>query len=454
MWVDEELKSAWREVAELAWPIVVSMLSFTAMGLVDTLWVSRLGTGPLAAVGLGNVAVWLPLSFGAGLLTGTKVCISQRVGAGDAVAARRLAWQGLWLAGALGALTAIGSLGAAPLLSVLGAEPVWQADATAYANLRLLSAPAFYATAALNGWFHGTGAPRTAMTATILGNVVNIVLDPLFIFGWGWVPAMGCAGAGFATSFGFATSAAWMLAFAWPALRPAPAGLHLPHLRETWTMGLPAAGRGVLEVGSYLVFGAILAAVGEVALAAHVLVVRIASVSFLPGHAVGEAATVLVGQAVGARDGRRARRMWQASVSLAMVLMGSFAVLFVVAPHLLLLPFHPDAELAREGARLLRLASAIQLFDAVVMVGLGALNGAGNTRFVMRLSVAAAWLIKLPVGYLLALPLGLGAAGAWMGMTAEIIVVGAIVVVRLRGDRWLSSAPVAAERELVVAPAT
>lgn len=433
-------RSLTREVLELSWPIVASMLSFTVMGLVDTLFVGRLGTGPLAAVALGHIAAWLPLSFGAGLLTGTKILVSQRIGAGEAGAARRLAWQGLWLAGILGAVSAAVSLIGPWLLPLLGAEPGWLGPALDYWDLRLLGAPMFLACTALNGWFHGTGSPRPAMVATILGNVANIALDPLFIFGWGPVPAMGAGGAGLATSLGFTVSTLWLLRAATPALRGERAGLDWTALRATVSMGLPAGGRMVLEVASFLVFAAILARAGEVALAAHVLVIRIVSVSFLPGHAIGEAAGVLVGQAVGGRDPARARATWRIAAGLALALMGAFGLLFLVAPGALLAPFSPEPALGHVAAQLLAIAALFQLFDAVAMVGLGALNGAGDTRFVLGLSVACAWVVKLPLGYALALPMGMGAAGAWIGLTFEIAVVAVVVVARLRGRAWLGAA--------------
>ena len=434
------------EVAALAGPIVASMLSFTAMGLVDTLFVGRLGTGPLAAVALGHIAAWLPMSFGAGLLTGTKTLVAQSIGAGDARAARVFAWQGLWLAGGLGAIAAVASLSGPWLLPALGAEASWLGPAQDYFDLRLMGAPVFFAGLALNGWFHGTGSPRPAMIATLLGNAVNIALDPLFIFGWGPVPAMGAGGAGLATALGFAASGAFLMARAWPALRAAPGGLDGRALRRTASIGGPAGGRMLLEVGSFLLFAAILARAGEVALAAHVLVIRIVSVSFLPGHAIGEAASVLVGQAVGALDPARARATWRSAGAMALGLMGAFGLLFLSAPGLLLAPFEPAADLAAAAASLLAIAALFQVFDAVAMVGLGALSGAGDTRFVMLASVACAWLVKLPLGYVLALPMGLGAAGAWIGLTAEIALVAVLCVGRLQGRAWLGPAAEAAGR--------
>lgn len=446
--------SVHREVAGLAAPIVASMLSFTAMGLVDTLFVGRLGTGPLAAVALGHIASWLPMAFGAGLLTGTKTLVAQSIGAGDAHAARVFAWQGLWLAAGMGACVAVASLIGPWLLPALGAEASWLGPALDYFDLRLLGAPVFFAGLALNGWFHGTGSPRPAMAATLLGNAVNIALDPLFIFGWGPVPAMGAGGAGLATSLGFGASGLMMMVQAWPALRCAPAGLDAAALRRTAALGGPTGGRMLLEVGSFLLFAAILARAGEVALAAHVLVIRIVSVSFLPGHAIGEAAGVLVGQSVGALDPRRARATWRSAAAMAVGLMGTFGMLFLVAPGLLLQPFSPAPDLAAAAASLLAIAAVFQLFDAVAMVGLGALSGAGDTRFVMVASVACAWLVKLPLGYALAIPMGLGAAGAWIGLTAEIALVAALCVGRLHGRAWLGAAAEAdgAERAPVGQP--
>jgi MATE family multidrug resistance protein len=427
-----------KAVLKLAWPVVVSMLSYTAMGVVDTLWVGRLGTAPLAAVGLAAVAVHLLQAFPIGLMSGARVVVSQRHGAEDAEGARRAARLAVVVALLLGGLVALGGTLGAPLLAVLGAEGAVLDHAEGYLAFRMLGVPGVFLTFGLGAWFQGRGDTRTPMRATLLANGLNILLDPVFIFGLGPVPAMGVEGAALSTALALTVNSGLLAVAAGRQL-----GGALPtraDLRELWRLGSPIGTRYVLDVASFVLFAAVLARVGEAALAAHVVVIRVVSVSFLPGHAIGEAAGVLVGQAVGAGRPALARQAWRSAVTLALAVMGACSLVFLAAPELLLRPFGASAEVLVTGLALMRVAAAFQLGDAVAMVGLGVLNGAGDTRFTMRASVACAWLVKLPVGVGLALGLGLGATGAWLGLTAEIAAVALLCVLRIRGARWLGEA--------------
>lgn len=427
-----------KTVIKLAWPLVVSMLSYTAMGLVDTLFVGRLGTAPLAAVGLAAVVVFLLQAFPMGLMAGARVVVSQGHGAGDADRARRAARLAVVVGLGLGGLGAlVGSLGA-PLLSAMGAEGAVLEHGEGYLRVRMLGAPGVLLTWAVGAWFQGRGDTRTPMRATLLANALNVLLDPIFIFGWGPLPALGVEGAALTTSLAFTLNGLILATRAHAGLRGPPPGRR--DLDALWRLGSPIGARYVLDVASFVLFAAVLARVGEVALAAHVVVVRVASVSFLPGNAIAEAAGVLVGQAVGAARPALARQAWRSAVTLALGVMGACSVLFVAVPEALLRPFGAADAVLATGVALLRVAAAFQIADAVAVVGLGVLNGAGDTRFTMRASVACAWLVKLPVGVGLALGLGWGATGAWLGLTAEIGVVALLCAHRVRGAGWLVSA--------------
>jgi MATE family multidrug resistance protein len=190
-------------------------------------------------------------------------------------------------------------------------------------------------------------------------------------------------------------------------------------------------------VAAFVLFAGMLARLGETELAAHVLVLRVISLSFLPGHAIGEASSVLVGQAVGGRRPDLARQAWSRGTLLALGVMTTLASIFALIPELVVAPFGPSPEVVELSIHLLWVGAAFQVFDAVAMVGLSTLNGAGDTRFAMWCSVLPSWLVKLPVGAGLALSAELGAVGAWLGLTAEIVVVSGLVVLRIRGDRWL-----------------
>ncbi|MFT5684480.1 MAG: MATE family multidrug resistance protein [Myxococcota bacterium] len=432
-------------VLGLAWPIMVSMLSHTAMNVVDTIFVGRLGTAQLAALGLAMTLCWLLHSFVNGILSGLKIAISQRVGAQDEAAAGRLAWQGLWIAGIAGALiAATGPLGE-PLFDLMGGSQAVRDYATAFFSIRMLGAPMLFAIFSMNAWFHGHGETRLPMVAALVGNAVNIALDPILI------EIYGVQGAAAATVIGLTTSALWLAWRLWPQLIGVAHHIERRWLSEVWRLGSPIGTRYLLEVGSFAIFAAMLAQAGDAELAAHVLVIRIVSVSFLPGYAIGEAASVLVGQAVGARKPRLARQATRRSLELAVGIMAACGLAFWLLPGPLMAPFSVTEEVASVAAGLLLVAALFQIFDAVAMICLSALNGAGDVRFTMLLSVGAAWLVKLPIGWLLALPLSMGAVGAWLGLLVEIIVVAGIALWRTRGEAWLAKGPAAVESDRAAA---
>lgn len=422
-------------VLGLAWPIMISMLSRTAMTTADTIFVGHLGTAAVAAIGLASIASFVFIALGWGLLGGINVAVAQATGAGREV--REHWWQAIWMALILGAVALLLVPLGPWVLPALGASPEATELGTAWYEVRLAGSVLLFLKVGLIAWFQGRGDTRTPMVATLIANLLNIALDPVFIFGWGPVPALGIAGAAHATNLSLAVGVGWLLVCSRPGRL---VGLRRGVVREVVRLGSPMAAHFALDVLAFTAFVAILARVGEEALAAHVIVMRIVSVSFLPGHAVSDAASVLVGQAIGAERADAAREAWRSGTRLAVGLMVAMGAVFLFLPGPLLLVFDPSPEVAEAGRVLLLVAAGFQLFDAIAMVGFGALKGAGDTRFTMVLGVSAAWLIKLPVGLGLAVGVGWGAGGAWLGLTVEIAVLAAVVSWRLVGEAWLPEA--------------
>ncbi|MEL6348322.1 MAG: MATE family efflux transporter [Myxococcota bacterium] len=420
-------------VLDLAWPIMVSMLSHTFMGVTDTLFVGWLGTAPLAGLGIALTLVYTLQAFPIGLTSGLKVAASQRVGAGRHDAALRLTWQGLWLSLILGTFIAALSGYSQPLLSMMTDSQAVIEEGAAFLQIRLLGVPILFTVFSLSALYHGRGETRTPMVATLIGNVVNAALDPLFIF----TLDLGIAGAALATLAGLSVNCGWLAFRLRGDLWAADSQIEWRWMKEIGDVGSPLGARFFLDNLSFVLFAAMLSMIGDAHMAAHILSIRIVSVSFLPGYAVAEASSVLVGQAIGARRVDLARIAWKRAMGFASALMAAMGLVFWIFPDLLLSGFGAESEVFALGRDLLRVAAVFQIFDAVAMVGLSSLNGANDTRFTMIVSVGAAWLVKLPVGYLLAVQYQMGAVGAWWGLLAEIVVLAGIVFWRLMGSAWL-----------------
>lgn len=405
-----------RRVLHVAWPVMVSMLSLTIMNVVSTLFLGRLGTAPLAAAGLAVPAAHLAFSVGLGLARAVQIEVAQRTGARDDAAIQRMFWQALWLAAIVGLPTALLSGAGPPVLQLLGAPAEVLPHADAFFFYRVIGAPFLVLSTALSGWFSGRGDTRTPMVSALLANLLNVLFDIVLIFGLGPIPALGAGGAGLAGSLSTALGALWLL---WQArgLVGASLGPDRALLGRLVHLGGPNALNNVLGIGGFLLFASVLARVGEAELAAHVIVIRIISVSFLPGFAIGEAASVLVGQAIGARRPDEALAAWRSAMLVGVAFMVGCGVIFVVMPEPLIAIFGPDPAVRDVARRLLLVAVAFQLTDAVTLVTRGALAGAGQTRLLMILETVTTWLIQIPAGWGLALLWG--AVGAWLGLVVE-----------------------------------
>lgn len=436
----------------IAWPIVVGMLSYTAMGVSDTLLVGWVGKTELAAVGLGTTAVFLINSLFLGVLGGIRVVSSQATGARRHRAAQAAAWQGIVLALVFG--VAVIGLSALDqhIFALMGGDARVQALAREYFNARVWAAPFWYVTIVLGNYYQGAGDTRTPMAINLVANGANIALDVVFIFGLGSVPAMGVAGAAWATVAASMIGMVMMLGrFLWQHRFR-----HRPRWRwsTAWRLlkvGTPMGINYVLGVGGFAVFTALLARMGEDQLAAHQIALKIVSMSFLPGHGIGQAAGVLTGQFVGARRPEEARRAFRSALGLAVGVMGVLGGVFWIMPDTLIRLFQDDPRVLEIGRQLLMVAAVFQIFDAIAMTAAGALNGTGDTRFTMLASVACSWLVMVPSAWFFGVWLELGALGAWMGLTAEIVVVSVANLLRFQGGAWAASITARPRRRLRVA---
>ena len=426
-----------RRLIGLAWPIVLSMFGGAATGAIDVIQVGHLGTAALAAAGLGMTLSFVPISVGLGIAAGLRSEASRRAGAKDASRVR-LAGQALWLAGIVGLPVVALSPFAALFVALTGADGEIATQATAFATIRLVGAPLWFASAGLAAFHSAEERTRTTMVAQLLACATQVAGDLVLLEGLGPVPALGLRGAALAGILGQAVAAAFLAWRARPALafglRPDPGAL-----RAVLRVGLPLGAHNALDVASFALFASMLVGAGQVHLAAHLVTARILSLSFLPGIAVAEATSVLVGRALGAGRPADARAAWASGMFVATTGMGAFGLLFVGAPASLLAPFAVEPSVAVLAGRLLWIAAAFQILDAIATVSHAALVGAGDTRYAMVAGSAVGWFVKLPIAAVLVGPVGLGAVGAWLGLAVEVAASAWLTSVRIRSGAWLNA---------------
>lgn len=422
------------ELLRLSTPIAVSMVSYSLMTLVDTLLVGRLGAPALAGVGLGGTATFVLLCFSLGLLRAVKTLVGQAIGAGQRAYAGYIG-AGLLAAAALGAATVLLGQLLAWLLPALSASQAAGEAAGSYLSLRILGAPLVLLAAALREGRWALGDSRSPMVSAVTANLVNIGLAWLFI----GPLRLGVPGAALATIVAHAAEAAILVA----AQRRDGFGLRdagRAQLRLLLQLGFPTALQFVLEVGSFALLAAMLAALGDVQMAAHQVAIQVIHFSFLPALAVGEAASVLTSQAVGAGELSLVRAVARRGLLIVSIYAGICTVIFGVAGGQIARAFSDDPVLVGVATSLLLVAAVFQLFDAANVIARGVLRGTGDVKMPAVVGIATAWLCTPPLTWLLGYKAGLGAVGGWIGLCAEIVLGACIYWVRLERQGWLPAA--------------
>ena len=428
------------ELLRLSWPMATSMLSYSLMTLVDTLLIGHLGVAELAGVALGGLASFVLLCFAFGLLRGMNTLVAQAVGARrtEEIAALRAA--ALVAALALGLLTLLlAQICAHWLLPHLTASSASGIAASTYLAVRGLAAPIALAYVALREVSYGRGDTRAPMRATLVANLVNIGLACVFVM----VLRQGVAGAALATVIAHTVEMAVL------ALSQRSQGLSRPgarHFQALWRIGAPTGVQFVLEIGSFALLSLFISLLSMGEMAAHQITIQVVHFSFLPAWAVGEAAGVMVGQAVGANQDQLVRRV----ARLATLVSGAYAalcgLLFAALAPLIARAFTPNVEVVAVATRLLYVAAVFQVFDAANVVARCVLRGTGDVRFAAIVGVTSAWLATPPLAWLLGYRLGLGAFGGWLGLCLEIIVGATILVLRVERQGWAPSAATSRRR--------
>lgn len=430
-----------REVVSLAWPIAAAMLGDTAMGLVDTRLVAPLGAAALGGVGVAITLMYLNYAIVFGLMRGVKVRAAHALGEGNAHHGVRYAEAGVAMGLALGALVWLFARDASWAFRALGLDREMVGTASRFLAARTALAPLTCAMSALVQWRQGVGDSRAPMRITLAGNVVNAALAWSLIHGRFGLPRLGVAGAGYATAVAESLCALALLAVLLrerraqrEALRDAPSRLEAA--REVASLGVPTGLQFGAEVLAFTTFTAILANVGAREVAAHQIALATIRTSFLPGAAVAEATSVLVGRALGRKDVSEADRVVLEGLKLAVGFMALCGVVFAVAGDGIASLFGADATVERRVGQLLMVAAVFQVLDAVNIVLRGALRGAKDVRVVALMGIGVVWLCIPGAALLFGRWMHMGAVGGWLGFVFETALGSALFAWRWRRGAW------------------
>ncbi len=433
-----------RNIFYLAGPTVATMFLETAFSIADIFWVGRLGAVSLAAVISSAFLIWIIYSLVGAISIGVTALVARFIGAKQpdqaAFSARQaylfsiLFALGVSILGVLFAKWAFTLMGTAPDVTHLGVR---------YLRIIFAGAIFFFLLDVLAAIFRASGDTKTPMLIIMASVGLNIVLDPVLIFGLGPFPRMGTDGAALASIFSQGVAGALFilliirgkLAFKFSLLPKLD--LDLSMVWRILRVGIPASSAWILFSVVYLFINRIVALFGTEAIAALGIGNRMESISFLTCFGLSIAASTLVGQNLGAgKPERSAQAAWQ-TAGIAVLFTGFVATMFFAFPRQIASIFISDPQVVEIGIGYLRILALSQMFMALEIVFEGSFAGAGNTIPPMIVSVSGS-LARIPIAYLLAVHWGMGITGVWWAIASTSVVKGIVLTYWFSRGGWKS----------------
>ncbi len=431
-----------RAIFLLAVPMVIEMAMESIFAVVDVFFVGRVSAAAVATVGLTESLMIVIYTLAFGLSIGATATVSRRIGEKDADGAGRAAMQvillGLLISGVLGL---IGAIFAPQLLGLMGADAEVIATGTGYARVMLGGSATAFLLFVVNAVFRGAGDPAIAMRILIVANSINIVLDPVLIFGLGPFPELGVTGAAIATTIG--RGVGLLMAFGMLARGAGHLVIKRSHLTvEPKTMLSIArlSGLGTFQVAigsmSWMGLVRVVAGFGPEAMAGYTIAIRLVIFAMMPAFGLGGAAATMVGQSLGAKKPERAEAAVWAATKYDVAFLGGIGVIFLLfAPPIVSL-FTKDAGVAEVAVTGLRWMSLGFPFFAAGMVLEQSFNGAGDTWTPTWINLVVYWLLQIPLAWFLAYPMGLEQNGVFIAVTAAYSVLAVVSGVLFKRGKW------------------
>lgn len=433
MW--KKYQQYYKDNSRLAYPVVISQLGHTLVAVSDTVIIGHTGDVPLAAVALGG-SIWsVFMVIGIGMSYGLTPLIAQEHGRHNIEACGSLLRHSLFINLILGIVLSTAIIIGSNYLHLLGQEPDVVAQARPF--LQFLGASFFPLMVFLSfkQFAEGLGFTRQAMNISIVGNVLNIVLGIILVYGFD----MGVRGVGIATLTDRLLMGA---AMAWYVLKAPRFREYLRQFRH-WQLsavtikrilgiGSPVALQYIFEIGAFS--GAVVMAgwIGAKDQAAHQIAINLASTTYMMASGISAAAGIKSGNYFGAGQFKELRLSAIASYHMVLMMMSTTAFIFMLGCRLLPLMYITDPAVVDIAAHLLIIAAFFQLFDGTQVVGLGILRGMGDVKMPTIITFFAYWILGLPIAYFLGIYLDFGVQGIWWGLLLGLLTASILLFFRFQ----------------------
>ncbi len=440
MYTLDRIKQETAHTIRVGAPIVAAQMVQMSMGFVDAVMAGNLSPKDLAAVAVGGALLGPVFLGGMGILVAINPVVAHLLGAEEKSEIGRNLWQGLWLSLIIAFPVFVLLRHMTWLMQTFGIQPELVPLTQGYLNAFSVGLPAAFAYFALRFFNEGLHITKPSMYIALIGLVVNIVGNYIFMYGKLGFPAMGAIGTGWSTCV-----VMWVMfgAMAWFTFRRRfeqryhiYAGLKPPqwgYQRELLRVGLPNGLSFSIEVALFASVALIMGSLGIVTVAAHQVTINFAAFTFMIPLGLSIATTARVGFAMGRRNLADARLLGFIGVGLSLMVMSCTAVVMIVFPELIVSIYTRDEQVRQLAVKLLFLAGVFQISDGLQVAGFGALRGMKDTKIPMLVNIISYWLVGFTSGYLLGMEFGFGPEGLWMGLIAGLTV--AAVLHNWRFDR-------------------
>lgn len=431
-----------RAIFLLAVPMILELVMESTFAVVDMYFVGKLGPSAVATVGLTETYLFLIYSLAMGLSMAVTAIVARRIGEKNSADAGVSAIQAIFLALMISLpFAAAGIFFSRELLALMGADEWATTYGYGYTQWMLGGNAVIMLLFVINAIFRGAGDAAIAMRVLIIANTINIILDPIFIFGWGPVPAMGVEGAAMATNIGRAVGVVIQL---WSLFK---GGKHIRATFEQvywdaktmWNIvrtSLGGVAQMLISMTSWIFLMRILADVGSEAVAAATICIRIMMFTMMPAWGMSNAAATLVGQNLGAGHPQRAESaVWKVGF-YNMIFLVLVSVAYFFLKEQLMGIFTDDARVISIGAEWLQILSYSYFVYGWWMVSVQAFNGAGDTKTPMYINIVFFWLIQIPLSWFLAIKLGWAQSGVFWGVFISETSVGLVTLLLFKRGKW------------------
>ncbi len=427
----------------LAIPMILELSLESVFAVVDMFFVGKLGANAIATVGLTESAIAIIYSIAIGLSTAATAVVARRIGEKDPDGAAHAGMQSLLIALVITVVISIaGIIFASDILRLMGASEEVVRDGTIFTQIMLGGSLAIILLFLINGIFRGAGDAAMAMKSLALASLINIILCPVLINGYGPFPELGLKGAAIATVIGRSTGVLYQCYHLFKGkgtikIRRFHFKWDPPVIKTLVQVAWPATLQFVIMSGSWIVLAALVAHTGGTdASAGYQVALRNVVFFILPAWGLSNAAATLVGQNLGAKQPDRAERSVMLTMKYNAIFMSFVMLIFLFLASPIISIYTSDPEVHQFGVLSLQIIGAGYIFYGVGMVMIQALNGAGDTKTPTWINFVGFWLFQIPFGYLMAKTFGLGPLGAFIAIPVAESLIAVVALYYFKKGKW------------------